>query len=64
MEDNRNNSMEKASDEPVVKVAELLNGRVPGYFVLDSVSILKQTFLFYLRIWSFVQHLILSRNRT
>lgn len=50
MEDNRNNSMEKASDEPVVKVAELLNGRVPGYFVLDSVSILKQTFLFYLRI--------------
>ena len=29
--------MEMASDEPICKVAELLNGSLKGYFVSDNV---------------------------
>ena len=36
-EDDSNTFMEMASDEPICKVAELLNGSLKGYFVSDNV---------------------------
>ena len=37
-EDDRNTFMEMASNEPNFKVAELLNGRLKGYFVSEKVK--------------------------
>ena len=48
--------MEMASDEPICKVAELLNGSLKGYFVSDNVFNLSH------RKWSKVEVSLLSKG--